>query len=73
MPYFDHIESTANIALAIKINKNQHCSHAIHETLAMTPWTGRVMQHSFAANRYVHFVAQQTLHSNAHADTRIPR
>jgi hypothetical protein len=31
MPYFDHIESAVNIA--IKINKNQHCSYVLNETL----------------------------------------
>jgi hypothetical protein len=36
MPYFDHIESTVNIALAIKLKKNQHCPHAINETLVIT-------------------------------------
>jgi hypothetical protein len=28
--------STVNIALAIKINKNQHCLYAINETLVIT-------------------------------------
>jgi hypothetical protein len=35
MPYFDHIDSTVNVALAIKMLKNQHCSYAINETLPM--------------------------------------
>jgi hypothetical protein len=33
MPYVRHIESTVNIALAMRINRNPHCSHAINETL----------------------------------------
>jgi hypothetical protein len=66
MPYLDRIESTVNIALAIKINKNQHCSYATNETLVMNQAGQEFARSRYCAQGWVqlHIMGERPLSSS---------